>query len=454
MKLELYPYKIVEVDGEKFLYTTNTSGVFAVDEDLMSILEAEGEDSDEAFEKLKNRMTYEKFISIIQDMMDAQFIKGVESKNPPVKENLNKTLCSVTLMLAQKCNLRCTYCYGESGEYGDCGVMNLDVAIKAIDYLAKISKEKKLYVVFFGGEPLLKFDIIKEVVAYCKRKEAEIDKKFFFSITTNGTLINEEIEKFFIDNKFAVQISIDGTKEKHDLNRYDSNHEGCYDKVIEKTANLRKKFAISARATASKNNLDYVEIFEHLYSLGFVRITIATARNTLDEADFEKLLKEYKRYLWYFNYLVKKGDFHKACTMNDIIMPLRKFEYGSERYLGCGVVRTMCAVDITGKIYPCHRFVSSKECVIGNVNKGMTEKSNDFLNNTRVENHRQCKSCWVNNLCLGGCSNENYEYSGDITVSSERTCRFNKMLFEELLKVYVGLTEHEKRKIFSVNPNL
>ena len=153
MKLELYPYKIVEVDGEKFLYTTNTSGVFTIDEDLIAILELEGEDSNVAFEKLKNRMTYEKFVSIIEDMIEAQFIKGVESKKLPVKENLDKTLCSVTLMLAQKCNLRCTYCYGESGEYGDCGVMNLDIAMKAIDYLAKISKEKKLYVVFFGGEP-------------------------------------------------------------------------------------------------------------------------------------------------------------------------------------------------------------------------------------------------------------------------------------------------------------
>lgn len=140
--------------------------------------------------------------------------------------------------------------------------------------------------------------------------------------------------------------------------------------------------------------------------------------------------------------------------MNDIIMPLRKFEYGSERVLSCGVVRTMCAVDIDGKIFPCHRFVSNKECSIGSISNGMAEKACDFLNKTKINSHSQCQKCWAKNLCLGGCPNENYENSGDITISSNRTCRFNQMLFEELLKVYVNLTENEKEKIFSINPNL
>ena len=454
MKLEFFPYKIVESNEKKFLYTINSSAIYEIDDDLIDVLECEGKESEAAFEILKYKMSYEKFATLVNDMIDAGLINNIKTSNPPVKENLNRSLSSITLMLAQECNLRCVYCYGNGGVYGDRGVMDLETAINAVNYLIRVSREDKLYIVFFGGEPLLKFDVIKKVVLYCKRKEAEIGKKFYFSITTNGTLINEEIEQFLIENKFAVQISIDGTKEKHDANRYDANHKGCYDNVLKKTSGLRKKYVISARATASKNNLDYVEIFEHLYSLGFARITIAAAQNVLDERSFKTLLKEYKRYIWYFYSLVKRGDFSKACTMNDIIMPLRKFEYGSERTLSCGVVRTMCAVDISGTIFPCHRFVSSKECSIGDVTVGMTVGASEFLNRTKVNNHRQCERCWAKNLCLGGCPNENYENTGNITISSNRTCEFNRMLFGELLKVYVNLTSKEKEKIFSINPNI
>lgn len=454
MELHYNPYKLIESNGKKFLYTVSSSGIYEIDDDLIDILRCEGKDSKMAFEILKSKMTYEKFSSILNDMIESGLIDNMETASLSAKENLDKSLSSITLMLAQECNLRCIYCYGNSGVYGNRGVMNLDTAIKAVDFLIDVSKEDKLYAIFFGGEPLLKFDIIKKVVSYCKNKEAVIGKKFYFSITTNGTLINKEIEEFFIENKFAVQISIDGTKEKHDANRYDKNHKGCYNRVLKNTLKLRKDFVVSARATASENNLDYVEIFEHLYSLGFVRITIAAAQNVLDKKHFEILLREYKRYIWYFYSLIKEGNFDKACTMNDIIMPLRKFEYGSERVLSCGVVRTMCAVDIDGKIFPCHRFVSNKECSIGSISNGMAEKACDFLNKTKINSHSQCQKCWAKNLCLGGCPNENYENSGDITISSNRTCRFNQMLFEELLKVYVNLTENEKEKIFSINPNL
>ena len=174
MELHYNPYKLIESNGKKFLYTVSSSGIYEIDDDLIDILRCEGKDSKMAFEILKSKMTYEKFSSILNDMIESGLIDNMETASLSAKENLDKSLSSITLMLAQECNLRCIYCYGNSGVYGNRGVMNLDTAIKAVDFLIDVSKEDKLYVIFFGGEPLLKFDIIKKVVSYCKNKEAVI----------------------------------------------------------------------------------------------------------------------------------------------------------------------------------------------------------------------------------------------------------------------------------------
>ncbi|MEF9959806.1 MAG: radical SAM protein [Niameybacter sp.] len=143
-------------------------------------------------------------------------------------------------MIAQECNLKCKYCYGEGGEYQERGKMTNDIAIKSVDFLIENTKQKELLIIFFGGEPLMNFDLIKVVVEYCKAKEKYTDKKFRFSMTTNGTLINDKIEEYIRENNIFVQISIDGRKEVNDINRFNSSGEGIFDKVIARTHNLRK----------------------------------------------------------------------------------------------------------------------------------------------------------------------------------------------------------------------
>lgn len=447
--IKFYPYKEFCIDEKSYLYTINASGLFEIDDKTKAILDCEGVTIGEACKKLQGKMTKEEVLNILSDMLQANFMMNGICQNDFFEEEINKKVSAIILMIVQECNLRCVYCYGNGGEYTNKGIMSQKTAFDSVDFLINNSDEKELFITFFGGEPLLNFKLIKEVVEYCKKREKETGKQFRYSITTNGTLINEKIEKFLKDNKFVIQISIDGKKEKHNANRYDINGVGSYETVIKKTENLRKDSLVSARATVSSNNMGYVEIFEHLVSLGFRVVPIAIAKNMLKDSDYSELYKEYEKYIDHFEKLIQKGDIAKAKKMIDLLSAIEKIEYGSERYLGCGVARNMYAVDIDGRLYPCHRFVANKEYSLGDIKNGVSTKRSEFIKNLHIGNHDQCKDCWAQNLCLGGCPNENLLETGSINKASQKNCILTKLMYEKLIEVYVRLTEEQKNKLFS-----
>ena len=191
--------------------------------------------------------------------------------------------------------------------------------------------------------------------------------------------------------------------------------------------------------------MGYVEIFEHLVSLGFRVVPIAIAKNMLKDSDYDKLYNEYERYIYHFESLIQAGNFVKAKKMIDLFSAIEKIEYGSERYLGCGVARNMYAVDIDGRLYPCHRFVANKEYSLGDIKSGVSKNRSEFIRNLLIGNHDQCKTCWAQNLCLGGCPNENLLETGSINKASERNCILTKLMYEKLIEVYVKLTEQQKK---------
>lgn len=279
--IKFYPYKEFFIDEKIYLYTINTSGLFEIDNITKAILACEGMTIGEACKRLQETITREEVVNILSEMSLAGFMRNSIRQNDFLDKEVNKKISAIILMVVQECNLRCVYCYGNGGEYTNKGIMSEKTAFDSVDFLINNSDDEELFITFFGGEPLLNFKLIKEVVEYCKKREIDTRKKFRYSITTNGTLINKEIEEFLKDNKFIIQISIDGEKEKHNANRYDINGIGSYETVIKKTENLRKDSLVSARATISSNNMGYVEIFEHLVSLGFCVVPIAIAKNML-----------------------------------------------------------------------------------------------------------------------------------------------------------------------------
>jgi uncharacterized protein len=450
--LEFYPYKIFKENNSYYLYTINSSGLFQIDERTLLLIKNQGKKIEQVYPEVKHLFSLEKFLELIEEMRNAGFLK-VNSDDIFYKEedsDSNEKISSLTLMIVQECNMKCKYCYGEGGEYSNKGRMSREVAIKAIDFLIENSDKKELLIAFFGGEPLLNLPLIKEVIDYCIKQETIHNKKFLYTTTTNGTLITKEIEKYLLSNNIAVQISIDGKQESHDKNRYFANKEGSYNQIIQRTENIRKNNILAARATVTSENLNYIEIFNHLSNLEFKPVSISVAQNLLNDNDYDNLIEEYIKFIKYFEKLIKEKKYNEVFKIPILIASLERLEYSNVRYLSCGVGRNMYAVDINGDLFPCHRFVGNKEYSLGNIYSGVKNKEK-FIDKQYIFNHLQCRNCWVQNLCLGGCPNENLVSTGDMQVSPDRNCKFTKKVYEELIKVYLHLSEEDKKCIFTKN---
>lgn len=449
--LQFYNHKIFYENSKMFIYCVNNTGLFEIDNRTSKLIQQEGKTYKEAYESVTNLFTYDEYNKLIKDMEECLLIKN--DKNDKIismgKEiNLNNNIFSLTILLAQECNMKCTYCYAENGEYDDKGIMTEQTAKKAIDFLIEQSGDnKRLSVALFGGEPLIAIPVMKKLVTYIRESEMVTGKKIEINMTTNGTLINKDIENYLINNDIHIQISIDGDKETHDFNRILGNKKGSYDTVIKHTESMRNKNLLSARATLTGKQLNMCQTFDHLDFLGFHSIAIAPASNLLSEHDFEQLIQEEINFARYFEQFVKNKEYKKAKKMKMIIGNLKKIHSGGMRNLPCGVGRNMYAVDIHGNLFPCHRFVNAKEYIIGNVNS-VANKRVDFLNEIKLSNHIQCHNCWVQNLCLGNCPHENLSLTGSTMKPSSKICSMTRAKFDELIHIYLRLSTEEKSILF------
>lgn len=445
-KIYFYPYKIFGVEGRKYLYTIYASGLFEIDNAVSKLLQLNDSTVESIKEALKIDLTEDKLIGLLTDMENEKLLYRNEVSHDESQEIEKANFSALTLMLAQECNMRCSYCYGEGGEYNNKGIMTENVAFQAIDYLVKNSTDELLHIAFLGGEPLLNFPLLKKVVEYCKQISADTGKKFSYTITTNGTLITDSIEKYLIENKIVCQISLDGTKEKNDMNRFFRNKKGSYDVIVEKTKSMRHMNLVTARATVTPDNSDYKEIFNHLNELEFRAIPIAIAQNMVDDEQFDKILSEYINYIFYFEELILTKQYAKAKKMTDLVNALEKIEFGNVRNNGCGAGRTMFAVDIDGTLYPCHRFVGERKFALGNIWTG--SDNSKFLKMINVRNRDKCSKCWAQNLCLGCCPHENYTNTNNINLASERSCRMAKTIYEKLISVYIRMSDEDKKMMW------
>lgn len=225
-------YKIFENDNRKYIYCVIDNKIFEIDDKTLGLLNQDGKTYEETKNNLSSLFSEDELDELINSMHELGLI---ENETHNFKNNLDQmpgNITSLILLVAQDCNLRCSYCYADEGKYYNSGKMDVNTAKKSVDFLIEKSASEKIGICFFGGEPLLNFELIKEVVGYCYKKEKETGKKFGFSMTTNGTLINNEIEEFIIKNHISIQISIDGDKKTHDANRYYNGKLGSYETVF------------------------------------------------------------------------------------------------------------------------------------------------------------------------------------------------------------------------------
>lgn len=378
----------------------------------------------EAYEEIKTLKENEVLFTedIYEDM-----IPQINKRQPVVK-----ALC---LHIAHDCNLKCSYCFAEEGEYhGKRQLMSLEVGKKAIDFLIKNSGNRKnLEIDFFGGEPLLNFEVVKEIVKYARSLEDKYNKNFRFTITTNGILLNDEIIEFINKNMHNVVLSIDGRKEINDKMRKRFDGSGSYDKIVPnfiKVAQSRNQNNYYVRGTFTRNNLDFSEDVIHLAELGFKQISVEpvvteiTQDYALKEEDIEKLFKEYEKLALKMIEMKKEG---KGFNFFHFMIDLSGGPCIAKRLSGCGSGTEYLAVTPEGDLYPCHQFVGMNEFKMGTVYEGVQNKQiRDKFENCNVYTKPDCKKCWAKFYCSGGCLANSYNMRNDLLLPYEIGCELQR----------------------------
>ena len=343
------------------------------------------------------------------------------------------------LNIAHDCNLRCKYCFASTGDFGKGRkLMTFETGKKAIDFLLEKSLDRKnLELDFFGGEPLMNFDVVKQIVEYARSREAEYGKKFRFTITTNGVLLDDDKIDFINREMSNVVLSIDGRKEVNDYMRKRVDGSGCYDKIMpafKKLVEKRGDKEYYVRGTFTKNNLDFSNDVFDLYNNGFDQISVepvvceASADYAITEKELPAIFKEYERLAERILENEKKG---KKFNFFHFMLDLDQGPCAIKRLRGCGCGNDYVAITPDGDIYPCHQFVGIEEFKMGNIDEGTFDTNmKSYFSKTHVYTKPECKKCWAKFYCSGGCNANNYQYAGDVHNAHKLSCQLQKKRLE------------------------
>ena len=339
-----------------------------------------------------------------------------------------KALC---LHVAHTCNLNCSYCFASQGNYhGDRAVMSLDVAKRAMDFLIENSGIRhNLEVDFFGGEPLMNWDMLKELVAYCRRREKECGKHFRFTLTTNGVLIDDDVIDFANREMSNVVLSLDGRKEIHDRFRVDYAGNGSWDRIVPKFQKLvkaREGKNYYMRGTFTHANPDFLKDIEVMLDLGFTELSMEPVvcapddPSALTAEDIEVVKDQYEQLAQLMLRRRKEG---KPFTFYHYMIDLQGGPCIYKRVSGCGSGTEYMAVTPWGDLYPCHQFVGEEEFKLGDIWQGVTntKKQGEFAA-CNVYSRPACADCWAKLYCSGGCAANAYHATGAVTGVYEAGC--------------------------------
>lgn len=363
------------------------------------------------------------------------------------RQTVVKALC---LHIAHDCNLACRYCFAEEGEYhGRRELMTYEVGKAALDFLiANSGNRRNLEVDFFGGEPLMNFQVVKNLVAYGREQEKLHNKNFRFTLTTNGVLLNEDIMEFANKEMANVVLSIDGRKEVHDFMRPFRKGAGSYDLIVPKFrqfAESRNQTNYYVRGTFTHHNLDFSKDVLHLADLGFEQISVepVVAEETEDyaiqEADLPKLFEEYDNLA---KEMIKRHKEGKDFNFFHFMIDLEGGPCVAKRLSGCGSGTEYLAVTPWGDLYPCHQFVGNDKFYMGNVFEGVknTEIREQFRG-CNVYAKEKCRDCFAKFYCSGGCAANSYNFHGDINNAYDIGCQLQKKRIECAIMIKAALAE-------------
>ena len=358
-----------------------------------------------------------------------------------------KALC---LHIAHDCNLACRYCFAEEGEYhGRRALMSFEVGKKALDFLiANSGKRRNLEVDFFGGEPLMNWQVVKDLVAYGREQEKIHDKNFRFTLTTNGVLLNDEVMEFCNREMGNVVLSIDGRKEVHDMMRPFRKGAGSYDLIVPKFqqfAESRNQDKYYARGTFTHYNPDFSQDVLHLADLGFKQISVEpvvaepTEAYAIKEEDLPRLFEEYDKLAVE---MIKRKKEGKDFNFFHFMIDLEGGPCVAKRLSGCGSGTEYLAVTPWGDFYPCHQFVGKEEFLLGNVDEGITNTEiRDEFKCCNVYAKEKCRNCFAKFYCSGGCAANAYNFTGNICGAYDIGCELQKKRIECAIMIKAAESE-------------
>lgn len=443
--------------GDFYVIDVNSGCVHVVDELVFDILDAEGlKSKEEVVKRLKDKYEIIEIEEAYDEINDLVIDGGLYSEDLYEKIALDsgnsasyiKALC---LNIAHDCNLRCKYCFADEGEYKGCRkLMTAEIGKRAIDFvLEKSGPRKNIEVDLFGGEPLIAFDTVKEIVEYTKEKEKNYNKCVRFTMTTNATLLNDEIMEYLDKNMGNVVLSIDGRKEVNDNVRVRVDGSGSYDSILPKIKKMVKMRDKSkqyyVRGTFTRDNTDFFEDIRHLAKEGFDEISVEPVvlpnehPLSLREEDLPVIFEQYDKLYDEMIKRHKEGNEFKFYHFN---IDLQGGPCVYKRISGCGAGHEYVAITPDGDIYPCHQFVGNDKFKMGNLNSPELNKDiSSKFKAAHIYNKPECKKCWARFYCSGGCQANNYNFNGDIHIPYKLGCEMQKKRIECAIALKSNLME-------------
>lgn len=433
--------------GWNVLLDVNSGGVHVIDDvtyDLLDLVKPPfaAECPADALKLLAEKYPAEEIKEAYEDIVELYEQKLLYSDdvygdfaNTAVESPI-KAMC---LHIAHDCNLRCKYCFASTGDFGTGRkLMPPETGKAAIDFLLEYSVGREnLEVDFFGGEPLMNFDVVKEIVTYARSKEKEFHKNFRFTITTNGLLLTDDKIDFVNEEMSNVVLSIDGRKEVNDKMRVRVDGSGCYDRIVDNYKKLVAKRGDKeyyVRGTYTKYNLDFAEDVMHLYHAGFDQVSVEpvmeddSVEYAITERDLDQIYAEYDKLVDQIAGIKERGGsinfFHFMINLNQGPCVIKRLR-------GCGSGNEYVAITPDGDIYPCHQFVGHEEYRMGSLSDGtFNEDIKKEFAGCHVYSKPSCGECWAKFYCSGGCNANNYIYNGDIHSAHELSCKIMRKRLE------------------------
>ena len=444
-------------NGYNIVLDVESGAVHIVDDITYDVISLYEENSaDEIISKLKSSYNEDEIrecISEVKELVEDGQLFTEDIYEPFVekfKEKRQTVVKALCLHIAHDCNLACKYCFAEEGEYhGRRALMSFEVGKKALDFLVANSGNRvNLEVDFFGGEPLMNWDVVKQLVAYGRSLEKPNNKKFRFTLTTNGVLLNDEVMEFVNKEMSNVVLSLDGRKEVNDRMRPFRTGKGSYDLIVpkfQKLAESRNQTNYYIRGTFTRNNLDFSEDVKHFADLGFKQMSIEPVVGpeedpySIREQDLPQIMEEYDKLALEYIDRYKKGN---GFNFFHFMIDLTQGPCVYKRLSGCGSGTEYLAVTPWGDFYPCHQFVGNEDFLMGNVDEGITKPEivKEF-GNCNVYSKEKCKNCFAKFYCSGGCAANSYNFHGTINDAYDIGCEMQRKRVECSIMIKAALAD-------------